>query len=200
MGRDKALVEFEGRPLIAHAVEILRAAGLPVSIAGARSLLESYGPVVPDIDPDLGPLGGICSALESLRYGTETANLAVFLPVDLPLLPPSLIVYLLYHAGVTGAPVTVPSVNGYPQTFPVVLTKETLTVLERELKSGRGGCFAAFETVASHADQKITVLPVELLVQSGQVTHPDVLAPFRWFQNLNSPADLAFVPRGPRVA
>jgi len=39
MGTDKALVEFDGQPMICRAIEILRAAGLPVSIAGARSSL-----------------------------------------------------------------------------------------------------------------------------------------------------------------
>ena len=69
MGSDKALVEFGGRPLIAHAVGILKAAGLPVSIAGARpenrASLESYAPVISDAEPGLGPLGGICAALQS---------------------------------------------------------------------------------------------------------------------------------------
>src|ERR1700721_688728 len=34
MGRDKALLSFVGRPLIAHALSILREAGLRASIAG----------------------------------------------------------------------------------------------------------------------------------------------------------------------
>ena len=69
MGSDKALVEFGGRPLIAHAVGILRTAGLSVSIAGARAeiraSLESYAPVIPDAEAGRGPLGGICAALKS---------------------------------------------------------------------------------------------------------------------------------------
>lgn len=36
MGTDKALLEFRGEPLIARAIGILKAVGLPVCIAGAR--------------------------------------------------------------------------------------------------------------------------------------------------------------------
>ena len=36
----------------------------------------------------------------------------------------------------------------------------------------------------------MTILPVELLVQAGQVAHPDGLHPSLWFLNLNRPADL----------
>ena len=90
MGTEKSLLDFGGRPLIAHAVGILAAAGLPVSIAGAhaeaRSRLEPYAPLIPDTEPGLGPLGGICTALAS-----TTAAYGVFLPVDVPLLPGSLI-------------------------------------------------------------------------------------------------------------
>src|SRR5262249_15063317 len=86
MGTDKALVEFGGRPLVAHAVGILEAVGLKVFIAGARadarSRLASYAPVIPDREEGLGPLGGICSA-----FASTSAAWGVFLPVDIPLLP-----------------------------------------------------------------------------------------------------------------
>jgi molybdopterin-guanine dinucleotide biosynthesis protein A len=185
MGRDKALVEFGGQPLVAHAVGILRAAGLPVSLAGARSLLDSYAPVVSDTEQGLGPLAGICAALHS-----TSTQLAFFLPVDMPLLPSALIVYLLHHARVTGMAVTLPTVNAFPQTFPVVLTREVLPVLKRELAEGRSGCYAAFRAAAAGLGQSVAQLPVEVLVQSGQVSHPAAIPPARWFLNINSPADL----------
>ena len=63
MGTDKALMLLGGRPLIAHALDILRGAGLSASLAGARAGLERFAQVVADEEPDRGPLGGICSAL-----------------------------------------------------------------------------------------------------------------------------------------
>jgi len=185
MGADKALVHFAGKPLVAHAVDLLRAAGLTATIAGARSPLDEFAPVVEDSHSDAGPLGGICSALAS-----TLARWAIFISVDLPLLPVSLPVYLLHRARITGSTITVPSVNGFAQTFPAVVVRSALPALQAELDAGRGGCFAAFQAAIAVQRQAISVFPVELLVQSGHLSHPHGLPPARWFLNINAPADL----------
>ncbi len=186
MGQDKALTPFAGEPLIVLALKILREAGIPVSIAGARSSLTEFAPVIEDSEPGLGPLAGICAALAS-----TSARYAVFLPVDLPLLPPSLIVFLLHHAAITGSAVTVPRVSGFIQTFPAVLDRAALPALKAELDAHRGGCFSAFQAAATFMGQAISSPDVEFLAQSGHVTHPRGLPVFRWFLNVNKPADLA---------
>jgi molybdopterin-guanine dinucleotide biosynthesis protein A len=189
MGRDKALVPLAGQPLIAHALATLHEAGLPASIAGAHAsasaTLAAFAPVVEDTEPGLGPLAGVCAALAS-----TAASYAVFLPIDLPLLPSSLLAWQLRHAQITGRTVTVPSVNGFAQTFPAVLHRSVLRALQNELRSGRGGCFAAFEAAASASGQSISVLAVEFLAQSGHVAHPFALPPVHWFHNVNTPGDL----------
>jgi molybdopterin-guanine dinucleotide biosynthesis protein A len=185
MGTDKALIELAGRPLVAHALDALRAAGLQPAIAGAHADLSSYAPVVPDSEPDRGPLGGICAALEQCQ-----SEMAIFISVDLPLLPPSAIEYLERHAAITGKLVTVFALNGYAQTFPAVIRRQALATLKAELASGRGGCFAALETAARTHGQEIRILPVEYLAQTGHVRHGCGLSPARWFANLNTPEDL----------
>jgi len=185
MGADKALLSFAGKPLIAHALQILLRAGLSASIAGAQSSLESFAPVVPDAQPDRGPLGGICAALASTN-----ADYSVFLSVDQPLLPVSLVKYLLHHARITGRAVTLASINGYAQSFPAVVKRSVLAVLEAELQSGRGGCYSAFQAAGSNLQEPVSVVAVEMLVQAGQVAHPERLPAVRWFANLNRPADL----------
>lgn len=188
MGVDKALLPHAGRPLVAHAVAILRDAGLTGAIAGARSPLAGIAPVVEDLEPGLGPLGGVCAALAS-----TSAPLAVFLPVDLPFLPATLLTYMVHHACVTRRPVTLCAVNGYSQTFPAVLSRNVLPTLQTELASGRRGCYSAFQAAAAAMGQPTTVLPVELLVQSGQVRHPGAFPAIRWFLNVNTPEDLLCV-------
>lgn len=186
MGRDKALLSFAGEPLIARALGILREAGLEASIAGARSSLESFAPVVADAARGLGPLSGICAALQS-----ASARWAVFLPVDLPLLPAALLAYLLRHAQTTGRAITVASACGFAQTFPAVVDRAALPALEAELQAGRRGCFAAFQAAAVSLGESVQGIAVEFLVQAGQVAHPDALSAFEWFLNVNSPQDLA---------
>jgi molybdopterin-guanine dinucleotide biosynthesis protein A len=189
MGAEKSLVEIGGRPLIAHAVGILAAAGLPVFIAGAReearSRLEPYAPVIPDHEPGLGPLGGICTALAA-----TTAEYGVFLPVDVPLLPSSLVAYLIRHAAISEAAVTLASVNGFAQTFPAVISRRALAALERELEGRRLGCLASFEAAAVELGESMSVIAAEVLVQAGQVSHPEALPVVRWFLNLNTEQDL----------
>jgi molybdopterin-guanine dinucleotide biosynthesis protein A len=189
MGTDKALVELGGQTLVERAIGILSAAGLPVFIAGAppgvRLQLESYAPVIPDTEPGLGPLAGICAALRSTR-----APLAVFLPVDVPLMPTSLIVYLLRHARISALPVTLASVNAFPQTFPAVVARDALQALERELAGSKLGCLAAFRAAALELGHTLSVVPAEVLVQAGQVAHPHALPPLHWFLNINAADDL----------
>ena len=189
MGTDKAMLFFAGQPLIVRALAILRQAGLRASIAGARSNLASFAPIVEDeaTEPASGegPLGGICAALAS-----TPARWAVFVPVDLPLLPASLLSFLLHHARLTGRAVTLPSLNGFAQTFPVVLDRAVLPTLHAELSSGRRGCFAAFKAATSSLSQPVSTVAVEHLVQAGRLDHPTALPAVYWFLNVNTPADL----------
>jgi molybdopterin-guanine dinucleotide biosynthesis protein A len=185
MGEDKALVHFAGRTLVEQAVGILRDAGLAVWIAGTHQPLETFAPVVKDDKPGSGPLGGICAALEAM-----SARRAVFLPVDQPLTPACLIRLLLRHAEITGRVATVSSVNGFVQTFPAVVDRRALPVLRGELDSGRGGCFAGFQAAAASLGECITVIPVEMAVQAGQLEHPSGLSAGRWFLNVNSRSEL----------
>lgn len=190
MGSDKALLALVGQPLIEHALSILRNAGLSPVIAGARSDLSRFARVILDPNPDLGPLSGICASLES-----SSAPYAIFMPVDLPLLPPSVISYLIHHAQITLAAVTVPSISGVASTFPAVLDLRVLPILKSELDAGRRGCIAAFQTAAHALGQTISAIPVELLAQSGHAAHPRGLPAALWFLNVNTPADLGRVER-----
>jgi molybdopterin-guanine dinucleotide biosynthesis protein A len=185
MGVDKATVQFEGRPLIEHALGILREAGLPVSIAGTRPDLKNFAEIVNDLDTLQGPLAGICGALQ-----VTSVPWSVFVPVDLPLLPPALIRLMQEVAHVTGSAIVVPSVNGFVQTFPAVLHRSVLPTLEVELAAGRRGCFSAFHAAAKSLGQQVRVVATELLAQAGQLEHRDGLPAARWFFNINSAADL----------
>jgi molybdenum cofactor guanylyltransferase len=185
MGRDKALVELNGRTLASRAVDLLRAAGLNPAIAGARSDLTPLAPVIADQKPDEGPLRGICSALASTQ-----SKLALFTSVDLPLLPASLLAYLVRHALTTGDAVTIASMNGFAQTFPAVVRSDLLPHLREEMEAGRGGCFLAFHAAAEEVGERVSVIPVELLVQAGQASDDGAMPAYRWFLNVNAPDEL----------
>ena len=185
MGRDKALVEFGGEPLVARAIGIMREAGLEPRIAGARATLDVFAPVIADAEPGRGPLGGICAALAACAE-----QWAVFLPVDLPLLPASLIAYLLRRAQVTQSAITLASVGGFAQTFPAVVDRAVLPALEAELDAGSLGAFAALHAATAALGQRVQTVAVEYAAQAGQAAHPEGLPAGLWFLNVNSPAEL----------
>ena len=185
MGTDKALVKLGGRPLVEHSLATLREAGLEAAIAGARSDLSAFGPVVDDTEPGCGPLGGVCAALASTQAGW-----AVFLSVDLPLAPAALLDCLLCRAETIHAAVALCSVSGFPQTFPAVVHRDALPVLREDLMAGRRGCFAAFRAAADRLSRPLDAVAAESLGQCGQVRDPRGLPAAFWFLNANSPQEL----------
>src|SRR5271168_5189457 len=86
MGTDKALALAGGIPLVQIAVSALAATGVPVRIAGSRSQLGAFAEEIPDTFADVGPLGGVHAALSASQ-----AEWNLILPVDLPLMPASLL-------------------------------------------------------------------------------------------------------------
>jgi molybdopterin-guanine dinucleotide biosynthesis protein A len=82
MGRDKAIIEFDGRPLWKRQLEILRAIRPEKMFASARatpSWLPDDVELVLDDPPSRGPLSGLTKALAAMR----TTHLIV-LAVDMP--------------------------------------------------------------------------------------------------------------------
>jgi molybdopterin-guanine dinucleotide biosynthesis protein A len=185
MGTDKALAIFAGRPLIANAIQILSAAGLSQSIAGSRSDLSQFAAEIKDTFPETGPLGGIHAAL----FSSET-EWSIFLPVDMPLMPPELLTTLLGRARTTGSPVTAARLNGRLEPFPVVLNQATLSHIEMLLTKHESGCQSAWQAIPRHLGLPLDSPSVESLVQSGQCRHQANFPPSWWFHSANTPAEL----------
>jgi molybdopterin-guanine dinucleotide biosynthesis protein A len=184
MGVDKALAKLDGEPLIVRVLALLKQAGVDGAIAGARPDLSIYAPAIEDAGR--GPLGGVCAALESTQR-----ELAVFVSVDMPLLPASLVTALLAQARRTCAGVTLVAVQGFVQTFPAVVHQDMLAALASEMQAGNNGCFSAFRAAAVQTGKPMRILAVENLVQTGEVEHPKSLPAAFWFLNINTPYDLA---------
>jgi molybdopterin-guanine dinucleotide biosynthesis protein A len=114
----------------------------------------------------------------------------VFLPVDMPLMPALLLRDLLERAMVTDAPVTVATVGGVLQPFPVVLDRAVLPSIGQRLNLRLTACHQAWKTIPGDLDGFLDAVPVESLRQCGQCEHPRCLPPLYWFQGANTPAEL----------
>lgn len=83
MGRDKALLHWNGRPLIEHLIAVLQAAGISeVKVSGERP--DYHG--VADPLPHMGPIGGIAGVAATCGDGD-----LLIVPVDMPRLQPALL-------------------------------------------------------------------------------------------------------------
>jgi molybdenum cofactor guanylyltransferase len=92
MGQDKAILPFRGKPLIQHVSDLLQSVFADVVIVSSHRQIYPFlrVPVLTDIIPDCGPLGGIYTAL--VHGGDRCLFVAA---CDLPLISPELIRYIL---------------------------------------------------------------------------------------------------------
>lgn len=209
MGTDKAEIVFEGRTLLDRAVATMGEACAEVTVVGDRKRVPEGTASVPDGVPGCGPVGGIEAALgDCVRKGGE---IAVFLPVDMPLLPGGLLRALV---GAWTASKTmrlgVVVEDGRMQPLISAVHAELLAAVRAAL--GRGDyklqpvLRSAAEDLARRMDVPLAAVfaATPLRLGNGRVLAGDDGAelPWRpsplewerrlsWFKNLNTPAELA---------
>ena len=132
MGTDKAFLDFQGKTLLARALEVAAAVAGRVLIVGSRSKFTAYAPAVEDIYVDRGPLGGIHTALS-----VTATDLNVILAVDQPFLTSEFLRYLLQRARMSGAMVTVARTGGGLQPLGAVYRRAFRHRAEEALGAGQ---------------------------------------------------------------
>ncbi|MGA2002752.1 MAG: molybdenum cofactor guanylyltransferase [Terriglobales bacterium] len=143
MGTDKAFLDFSGQTLLERALATLRAVCDEATIVGNPTAFAGYGPVVADVFPGCGPLGGIHAAL--LR---SSAELNLMLAVDMPFVSQGLLRFLFEMAENCGAIVTVPRTGDGLQPLCAVYRRDFAHIAEQALKAGKCKIDATFTNVA----------------------------------------------------
>lgn len=94
MGRDKGSVRFRGKPLVCHALHTLGSVVSELLLSANEPVYKRFHDrVVHDLHPDLGPAGGIVTAMHHSR----TPYLLV-MPCDMPFVPPGFLRRLIEKA------------------------------------------------------------------------------------------------------
>ena len=185
MGRDKALLELNGRFLVEEALDRLRGLGFAPRLCGSRADLARFAEAVPDNFPGCGPLGGIEAALAA-----SDSELNLFVPVDLPGIPQSFLRWLAARAETSQAVATLPRLVDRPQPLCAVYSRRLLAGLRASLAAGRYKVMTALTESAAALGEAIDAFDVESVAAVAGEAWP--ATPFRsWFRNLNTPADYA---------
>jgi molybdopterin-guanine dinucleotide biosynthesis protein A len=190
MGQDKALLRVGGRTLVEIAVEKLREFCGEVSIAGNREDLREFAPVVREQRVDAGPAAGVEAGLKACRQPW-----AMFVPVDVPLVPVEMLRRWVLEA--MRAPMSVSYLGAsFPEAYwkqPAfcLLETERQRTFSRLLDDGERGLEELLNRTA-WADNRVAFMYDEFeLYPKDQ--RPDEATQERWFTNVNTPEDLARV-------
>jgi molybdopterin-guanine dinucleotide biosynthesis protein A len=94
MGSDKAALRINGESLLKRMSRILLAAGCTQIILSGHCREDWEDRFIPDLLPNLGPVGGIISVMFWAKNYAPANTSIVFVPVDAPLLSAELIASL----------------------------------------------------------------------------------------------------------
>ena len=172
MGRDKALLPWRGTTLLDHALMRLRdVCGEAHILCGPEDRYREHGETLVDAVAGVGPLGGVCAALEGLPAGGQ----GLFLAVDLPHVPPALLSRLL--SLVPGFDAVVPMTGKGPEPLCAVYGRGCLGPILHRLDDGerKMTCF--------WPDVHVRLVGEAELAEFGETA--------RLFRNINTPEDFA---------
>jgi molybdopterin-guanine dinucleotide biosynthesis protein A len=170
MGQNKALMSLGGKRLVDRVVEVMRSAfDELLMVTNTPEVYADLGlPMVRDVWPDKGSLGGVYSAI----YHAATPYCLV-VACDMPFLRAAVLRYLITQ--MADYDVVVPDVLGELQTLHAIYSKACLQPIERRLAMNRLRIVGFFPEVRVR-----TVTASEL-----EPYDPELLA----FQNLNTPEE-----------
>jgi molybdenum cofactor guanylyltransferase len=212
MGRDKALLELAGKPLVRHAVKKLRRVCMDVRILSGNPELAAYAPIVADLHAGCGPIGGMEAALAQSVFEWN-----LFLPVDMPFLPSAFISgwlrnWLQGQDGSDGARVRMFTVDGRPQPGFCLMHQDVRPFLSASIERGEFKLLKVFEEAGRELAVQQGLLPGVGLWKvrmtgfratrgMGQkedwcyTTEAQQSAQHLWFANLNTPEEFAEAER-----
>jgi len=189
MGRDKALLPFCGRPMVEIAVENLRGFCAEVSIAGNRDDLNRFAPVVHDERMDCGPAAGIEAGLNASRQ-----EWAMFVPVDVPLVPGELLRRWYEEALRMNMTVSCLDISGKQAAF-CLTRRERSASFTRVLEEGERKLEGLLNGAAEADHVASWMYDAYDLYGYPDYQGPDEQTLEKWFMNVNTPEELAAAER-----
>jgi len=188
MGVDKAQLKMGGVPMIEIALRKLRSFCAVASIAGNREDLAKLAEIVHETRTDAGPAAGIEAGLEAAKEPW-----ALFIPVDVPLVPAELLHRWCEEALGAGMTVSYLGVCGKQPAF-CLLGRERSATFRGMLNEGERRLEPLLTRTAA-ADDVPSQMYTERELYKLPDQRPDERTLEQWFMNVNTPEDLAKAER-----
>lgn len=171
MGRPKALLKVDGLTIIERVLDAVKQVAREVLVvSNEEHIYSSLGyPVIGDLYPGKGPLGGIYTGLCQANQ-----HWILVAACDMPFLSGNVANALLDRR--SGFDLVVPRVGGFPEPLFAVYSKDCLGPMEHQLMAGRYKISAVFEELQV------------CYVDETELGNP--LAIRKLFFNVNTPEDL----------
>ncbi|MGH9742566.1 MAG: molybdenum cofactor guanylyltransferase [Candidatus Acidiferrum sp.] len=149
-GRDKALVEFAGKPMLARMIELMRGVTEKVAVVAAPGKYVDLGAkIVHDGWPGEGPLGGIVTALLHTQDVIPQCEWNVIVSCDMPFLTADWVNYLSERAAKSEAQVVLPHSAQGPEPLCAVWRTDARAAIQNQLENGVRKVTAAIENLKS---------------------------------------------------
>ncbi|RZS97925.1 molybdenum cofactor guanylyltransferase [Cecembia calidifontis] len=167
MGQDKGLIDLLGKPMIKHLLESVSKLDLPVKIVAHHKGYKQFGfPVIKDIVPEKGPMGGLYTALSD-----SLSRFVLLLSCDMPFLSLEVIQDLIKQKKENQ--IVIAELHNNILPFPGIYPVNLLQVIHSHLQNDRLK-FQQFILNTAH---------LKFNLDEEYQNHPEI------FQNINSPQD-----------
>jgi len=175
-GRDKALVEFDGQPMLARMMKLMSGVMKDLKLVAVPEKYVEFGAqLVADRWPGQGPLGGIITALEDAAASAARPEWNLIVSCDMPFLTQEWLAFLGERAAKSKAQVVFP----HSGTGPEPLCACWQTDAAAKLRSG-------FERGVRKVTEGIAQLRAEVLDEADWKRFDSA---GRLFWNMNTAAD-----------
>ena len=136
-GRDKALVEFDGQPMLARMMKLMRSVTKDLKLVATPEKYAEFGTqLVADGWPGQGPLGGIITALEDAAQSASRPEWNLIVSCDMPFLTQDWLQFLANRAAKSKAQVVFPHSASGPEPLCACWQTSAAAKLRSEFERG----------------------------------------------------------------
>ena len=185
MGQDKATLPFRGTPMVEIALRKLRSFCARVSVVGDREDLARVAEVVFGEQAERGPAAGVAVGMEACQQPW-----ALFIPVDVPLVPASFLRLWVEEALRVSMSVSYLGAGRAQPAF-CLMQRERAASFSRLFEAGEGRLELLLKRTAEVDGCCLRMYGHKDFPDRGNFLGVQERTAEGWFHNVNTPLDLA---------